>query len=370
MLDELPSYGEDSSLFFTLVLNLLNGFKDHTFYAYLIQSVLILYAYVRGVGRNGNFWRIIYIGTLASFIGAIITKVCEIIMERDPKNVNNYMYYILIAHETLYAIRNLVLPYINMIKVMPLLEDKEKKKLKIFIGVMTVVQFCQRYYIGYLRFYFHDITLKNEKILMNYGFSVVTVSLTDIVCSMIIIKKLVENYNIAIRKNLKISVYKYFFQSALFILIFVDFFSLIFGILAIVDSPILSVISVPVFGLNCNIILILAFDALIFKNDVMYDMNSELDMSRYSSETFSDMEEYRGRNNCECSKCQNERHYQSQFSQYSSDNDSQYHSRYMSQSFSHYPSHLDSQYDSQYFSQTSCPSHTISIQERDRKSVV
>ncbi|OUM60745.1 hypothetical protein PIROE2DRAFT_13430 [Piromyces sp. E2] len=342
---------DDSALSFTVVvMKLLNSFRDHTFYAYFIQSLLILYAYVRGVGRNGNFWRIIYIGTLASFIGSVITKVCEIIMADNPQNASNYLYYILIAHETLYAIRNLVLPYINMIKVIPLLEDKEKKKLKIFIGIMTIVQFAQRYFIGYLRFVKRDITMIDKEIIRQYGFSVITISLTDIVCSMVIIKKLVENYNIAIRKNLKISVYKYFFQSALFILIFVDFFSLIFGILAVVDSPILSVISVPLYGLNCNVILILAFDALIFKNDVMYDMNSELDVSRYSSETFSDMVEYKVKENNECSK-------------YYSQNDSYCHSHYMSRSFSQYPSHLDSQYDSQYFSQTSCRSQSITIQE-------
>ncbi|ORX51476.1 hypothetical protein BCR36DRAFT_41705 [Piromyces finnis] len=342
MIDNLPLNFE------FVVLSLFNKFKDHTFYAYLIQSILIFYAYVRGVGRNGNFWRIIYIGTLASFIGSIITNVCEIIIEKDPKGSNDLVYYILIAHESLYAIRNLVLPYINMVKVIPLLEEKERKKLKIFIGFMTVVQFIQRFNIGFLRYKKRDITMKDDVIIKHYGFSVIIISLTDIVCSMIIIKKLVEGYNIAVRKNLKISVYKYFFQSALFILIFVDFFSLIIGILSVVNSPILKVIFVPLYGLNSNIILLLTFDALIFKNDVMFNMNSELSSSKDSTETFSDMIEYKNVNYCDCSKCHN------RF-------DSYCHSQYDSQSFSQYENQFDSQYDSHYYSSSSYQNNSISI---------
>lgn len=283
---------ENTLNFQNIILSLIDGVKSHVFYAYLIQSLLIFYAYIRGVGKNGKFWRIIYIGTFASFLGAVITKLCEIIGGEDPRNASNIIYFILIAHETLYAMRNLVLPYVNMIKVMPLLEEKEIKKLRIFISVMTILHFAQRYYIGYLRFQKKNISgLDDKDIMRQYGFSLMTVSITDTVYSMIIIKKLVENYNIAVKKKLKISVYKYFFQSALFILIFVDFFSLIVGILYIVDTPIIKIISIPLYGFNSNVILLLAFDALIFKNGVMVKVDNHENLSSgsgYFSDSFSE----------------------------------------------------------------------------------
>jgi len=297
----MDNYTDSDPLNFEkVILKLFTRFQNHTFYAYLIQSVLIFYAYVRGVGRNGNFWRIIYFGSLAALIGAVITETCEILMEGDPKNASDILYYILIVHEIFYAIRNLVLPYINMVKVLPLLDDKGSKRLKIFIGVMTVVHFIQRFYIGIIRYQERDITMESHKLLRQYGVSVITISLTDIVCSMVIIKKLVENYNIAIRRNLKISVYKFFFQSALFILIFVDFFSLIIGILTIVNSQFLKEIFIPLYGLNCNVILLLAFDALVFKNDIMVNVNNEFEMSQLSEETFANDIVKKNKSRCHC----------------------------------------------------------------------
>ncbi|KAG4107096.1 hypothetical protein H8356DRAFT_1625744 [Neocallimastix lanati (nom. inval.)] len=265
-----------------IVTSLINSYSSQTSYAYLLQGVLIFYAYIRGVGRNGDFWRIIYIGTLSSFIAALTSNICKIISDKQIENggeTNIIIFYVTIFNETLYSIRNLVLPYINVIKVKPLLGEKEKKKLRIFIIVMTVIHFLLRYNIGFWRLNHKYMEATDDTLIRYYGFATISVAFTDIVCSMIIIKKLLENYHIAARKQLKISVFKYFFQSALFILLFVDFFSLIIGVLAVVDSPMLKLAFVPLVGLNSNIILLLAFDALIFKNDVIQDMNSSYNYS-------------------------------------------------------------------------------------------
>jgi len=59
------------------------------------------------------------------------------------------------------------------------------------------------------------------------------------------------------------------------------------GILYIVDTPIVKVISIPLYGLNSNVILLLAFDALIFKNGVMVKVNNN-ESSSSGSGYFSD----------------------------------------------------------------------------------
>jgi len=344
-----------------VVLSLLNNFSHHTFYAYLIQGVLILYAFVRGVGRNGNFWKIIYIGTLASFVGAIVSNICEIILTKqkdDGKPQSEIIYYIVLCNETLYALRNLVLPYINMIKVNPLLNEKEKKNLKIFIGIMTAVHFLLRYNIGLYRLKYHDLTLNAPTLLRAYGYATISVALTDIVCSMIIIKKLIENYHIAAEKNLKISVYKFFFQSALFTLIFVDFFSLIMGILAVVSSPILQIAFVPLIGLNSNIILLLAFDALIFKNDIMIDMNFSYNYSYYSGEHQpNEMSPFDNINKHNYSKYSS-----NSYNSYTNASQSYYQSNYYHSEYQ--TSQCNSQCFCEYHDKNNCKSHSITISDQ------
>jgi len=368
---ETPEINEfkDQPLNFEYVsLTLINYFSHHTFYAYLLQGIIILYAYVRGVGRNGKFWKVIYIGTLASFIGAVVSNTCKIIIDKqvsDGEEPNIILFYILIINETLYAIRNLVLPYINVIKVMPLLEEKEKKRLKIFIGIMTVVHFCLRYNVALWRLKHKDTEMSDVGVIRAYGYAAISIAFTDIVCSMIIIKKLIENYHIAARKNLKISVYKYFFQSALFTLIFVDFFSLIIGILAVADSPILKITFVPLVGLNSNIILILAFDALIFKNDVILDMNSSYNCSYFSNEKRSN----------DMIPCNSTDQYQRHYHQNHNDSQQQYVSHlsnyYNSQSYfqSNYYSENNSEGNSHCYSNSSSNqskhrSYTITISDQ------
>jgi len=285
---------DEKCTFEFVVRSLLDSFKEHKLYAYFLQFILILYAYIRGVGRNSYFWNIIYIGSLASFIGAIIRSVCEIIMNKNHMvNNDNYFYYIIIVNETFYSIRSLVLPFINMVKLLPLLQEKDKKKLKIFIYSMSILEFGTRYFIAIKRKRDHDISM-SDTITPLYGIAQIIVTIMDIVCSMIIIKKLTESYHIAAKKNLKISVYKYFFQSALFILIFVDFLSLIIAILAVLNSKLLKITFAPFEGLNSNVILLLAFDALIFKNEVMMDADSEFEFS-YNSKSIIEYEKRRGR---------------------------------------------------------------------------
>jgi len=272
-----------------VIRSLLDSFKDHVLYAYFLQFILILYAYVRGVGKNSYFWNIIYIGTLASFTGAVVRSTCEIVITKKQLiNQDTYLYNIMIVNETFYSIRSLVLPYINMVKVLPLLQEKDKRKLKIFIYTMTVIEFGIRYYIPIKRKRDHDV-LMSDAITPIYGIAQIVVSIMDIVCSMIIIKKLTESYHVAAKKNLKISVYKYFFQSALFILIFVDFLSLIIAILAVLNSKLLKITFAPFEGLNCNIILLLAFDALIFKNEIMMDSDTDFEFS-YDSRSIVEYE--------------------------------------------------------------------------------
>ncbi len=187
-----------------------------------------------------------------------------------------------------------------------------------------------------------------------------TDSITDTVYSMIIINKLIENYNKAVKKNLKISVYKYFFQSALFILVFVDFFSLIVGILYIVDNPLMKIVSIPLYGLNCNVILLLAFDALIFKNGVMVKVSNHENSSSGSGYLSDSSIEGSIDNNCYsgcAEQCKSHDHHNGYY-------------HYGCQSItSFYPSHQQGSCSStSYHSQSTCLTEsTLSIRDSKEK---
>lgn len=270
-----------------VILNLLNNVREHTYYACIIQFILIAYAFVRRPEKNKQFWNIIFIGAVASLVAVTISQIGSIIIEFHNNVFEKVktVYYILFINETFFAIRNITLPIVNLIKVTPLLSQRRQTYLKYFVYVMSLGQFIHRYYIGYVRIQENCYTMDNTRVVMAHGFSIINLSITDFVCCAVIIKKLANDYAVASKKNPETSIYKYYFESALFLVIFVDLACILISILAIFNSQFLKIMFVTFHGLSSNIILLLAFDTLIFSNDVKAEVKEDLENKSYDLET-------------------------------------------------------------------------------------
>lgn len=245
------------------IVNLLYYSKDSLFYSYIIQIILVVYGYIR-FGK-GKYWRTLLVASITGLLGGLLEKVCVVCTDH-PDNAENYFIYILLfINEPCWIITEFAIPYLNMIKLKAVVGKDKEKWLKIFTGLAFILFSFFRFRIGYLRYSYH--TVYNDIILHAHGYAFITMAITEFVCSIFIIKKMTKDYKKAKDRGINGNLYDYSRKSSLTILLLIDIIGFALAILSIFSNSTLEKILKPFFCLKSNSLLILAFDALVFKLD-------------------------------------------------------------------------------------------------------
>jgi len=238
--------------------------NDSLFYAFIIQIILVAYGYYR-VGKN-SYWKVLYISSWCGLIGATIEKLC-MSWTGHPNNTNRYIYILYIINEPFWIISEFTIPYVNMIKLSALILKKKKKILNIYIGILFILFIVFRIRIGILRY--KEMEVFNNDIYRAHGYSFMTMAVAEFSCTLLLIKSLRLDYEIAKRKGHNGTIYSYSIQSSYFILLVIDIVGFILAILSIFYNYTVKAFLVVFHCLKSNFILILAVDALILKIENM-----------------------------------------------------------------------------------------------------
>jgi len=265
-----------------IFINLLYYINDSLFYAFIIQVILVTYGYF-SVGKN-MYWRVLCYSSWFGLLGAIIEKLCKIWTEH-PDNTNQYIYILYIINEPFWIISEYTIPYVNMIKLSAIISRKKVIILRIYIGLLFIIFVIFRFRIGIIRYKEQEVF--NNKIYHAHGFSFLTLAVAELSCTLLILRRLSIDFKIAKRKGHSGNIYNYSRQSSFFILLVVDICGFILAILSLISNYTFKAFLVIFHCLKSNFVLILAFDALIFKIENMEISNNAKQSKNNSSNIFT-----------------------------------------------------------------------------------
>ncbi|OUM68418.1 hypothetical protein PIROE2DRAFT_3863 [Piromyces sp. E2] len=229
-------------------INILYYINDSLFYAFIIQLILVTYGYF-SVGKT-TYWRVLYYSSWFGLCGAIIEKLCRAWTEH-PDNTNKYVYILYIINEPFWIISEYTIPF----------------------------------RIGIIRY--QEKSVFNNKIYRAHGFSFLILAVAELSCTLLILKRLSTDFKIAKRKGHSGGIYQYSRQSSFFILLVIDICGFILAILSLISNYTFKAFLVIFHCLKSNFVLILAFDALIFKIENMEITNSGKQSQKNSSNIFT-----------------------------------------------------------------------------------
>jgi len=252
------------------ILNFTNEFSDSFLYAYVLQIILIAYMY-SCVG-NGRYWKILLAGSLFGMYGAVTEHLGTAWLKTVNGNTKGSkgLYCYMLA-EIGWIASEFSIPYLNLIKLNTLSQNKVIKFINYIISVLFFFFASFRLYIGYLRIS-HGV-LFDESIYGAHGIAFGIMAVADGILSIIICLRLNKSAKISKEEDGEsetLTILKLFKKSSLFILFVVDLMSVFLAILSIFtgmpsfgDS--LSKLIKPFHALKSNFILVLAIDAFVFK---------------------------------------------------------------------------------------------------------
>jgi len=272
--------------------NLFQGFnyqiKDTFFFSFIIQFILVSLMYIH-VG-NGKYWKVLFYSATAGLIGAAIENTTlAFICQTSQKDNNQILVFTFFAEEFFWIICEYSVPYLNLIKMEAISNEKYVKVIRYIILFLILPFGSARLYNGYDRMMEGYLNTKKSRIC--HGISFGTMAIADIICTLSIIYLVKRKTKKGTFRNSSIS--GYIKNSSYTILICVDIVSLILSILFIFSSLIFPdnknlESSTSIFHcLKSVFILILATDAIIFKYGVannshaIYDLNNRLNKYDY-----------------------------------------------------------------------------------------
>jgi len=250
----------DNISFQYILTNFLYSINKSLFYAFIIQIILVAYGYFR-VGRNA-YWRVLYISSWCGLVGSIIENIC-IAWTEHPNNTNRYIYLLYIINEPFWIVSEFTIPYVNMMKVSVLIMKKKKTMLNIYISILFILFVVFRIKIGILRYKEKEVF--NDIIYRAHGYSFLTMAVAELSCTLLLIKSLTIDYEIAKRKGHNGNIFNYSKRSSYFILLVIDICGFILAILSMLSDYTVKAFLVLFHCLKSNFVLILAVDALILK---------------------------------------------------------------------------------------------------------
>jgi len=156
---------------------------------------------------------------------------------------------------------------INMIKLSVLIMKKKKIILNIYICILFILYVVFRIRIGILRY--REKEVFNDTIYRAHGYSFMTIAIAEFSCTLLLIKSLTIDYEIAKRKGHNGNIYNYSIRSSYFILLAIDICGFILAILSMLSDYTIKAFLVVFHCLKSNFVLILSIDALILKIENM-----------------------------------------------------------------------------------------------------
>lgn len=243
-----------------ILIKFLYKTQDTFFYAFIIQLILVSYAYFK-IG-HGKFWTTLFVASIAGFVAAVLEKICMACTEH-PDNKNMGIYILLLIDEPGWILSEFCIPYLNMVKLEAFISKVQARYLKVFVGIAFVLFAYFRFKIGYLRYSCH--TVFNDDIYHAHGYAFSIMAITELICTFFILKKMTKDYKLAKKRGIDGNIYEYSRKSSFFILLIIDFCGFILAILSMFSNYTLEGILKPFHCIKSNFVLILAVDTLIFK---------------------------------------------------------------------------------------------------------
>jgi len=246
--------------------------KETFFFTFIIQFLLVSLMYIH-VGQ-GRYWRVLFCASTAGLIGALIEhSTLAVICQKSKKYDGLTQIPPFFIEEFFWIICEYAVPYLNLIKMEAISNEKSVKLIRSIIYVLLVPFSVARLYDGYDRMV--EGYLSTEISGICHGIAFGTMAVADIICTIFIIYFIKTRNSNGTLNNTGVT--NQIKNSSYTILICVDIVSLILSILYIMSSNIFPgnrnlESSTSLFHcLKSVFILILATDALIFKYGVNYN---------------------------------------------------------------------------------------------------
>lgn len=249
---------------------MLDGFytqiKDTFFFSYIIQFILIALMYSR-IG-SGQYWKILFFGSLSGLIGSMLENITLAYICQDNQRENYNQVFTFFISELFWIFTEYSIPYLNLIKMKAISKGGLAKSISYLIYLLFIPFALMRFSIGYNRMIKGYLNDKSIEVYHGIAFGVMAVA--DILCSIFIIY-FIKKYNQ--RVTLNPSGFMHYIQhSSYTILITIDIVGVILSLLYIYVNLInsngaflTSKSVIPFHSFKSVFHLILAIDACLFK---------------------------------------------------------------------------------------------------------